>query len=245
VYQATPTEAAVMAEWGYAKGWRHPYLLVDTSYEYTRSVCDLFEQAWDGLAGPGAIAGKSTFLNSDPSVASQVTAVNGHQEADVVVICSFPPGGASAVRQLRTGGVDLPLLGVAAFDGRYWLDAVPDLSDFFYPTMVASAGDDPNPAVNAFLSAVKPAGGPVYALVGYEIVETVKLGIERAGTTEGVALAKAIETFSDEPFLAGPTTYSAECHIPLGRAMATMQIQGGTPSFVEYVTPTSVPPSPC
>jgi branched-chain amino acid transport system substrate-binding protein len=245
VYQATPTEAAVIAEWGYGQGWRRPYLVVDTSFEYTKSICDLFEESWVALAGPGSVAGRSTFLNTDPSIASQVTAVNGAEDADVVVMCSFPPGGASAVRQLRTGGVDLPILGAAPFEGTYWLEAVPGLDDFFYASMASSAGDDPNPAVNSLLAAARPAGGGVYVLVGYSAVQTITRGIQLAGTTEGVALAHAIETFTDEPLLVGPTTYATECHIPLGRPMALMQIQAGRPSLLEYVTPSELPASPC
>jgi branched-chain amino acid transport system substrate-binding protein len=246
VYQGTPTEAAVMAEWGFNdKQWKRPYLLADTSIEYSKSVCDLFEQAWTDVAGPDSIAGKSTFLSSDPSIASQVSAINGASDADVLVLCSYPPGGASAIRQVRTGGIDLPILGVAAYDGTFWLEAVPDLSDFYYPTMVSSAGDDPSAAVNEFLAAAKPAGGAIYALFGYEIVETLKIGVEKAGTTEGKALAAAIETFTDEPFLVGPTSYTTECHIPLGRNMAMLEIQGGTPKFLEYVTPKALPESPC
>jgi branched-chain amino acid transport system substrate-binding protein len=246
VFQGTPTEAAVMAEWGFsAQGWRRPYLLGDTTFEYTKSVCELFEQAWTTLAGPQSIAGRSKFANGDPSIAGQVSDIAGADDADVIVLCSYPPGGASAIRQIRSGGIDLPIIGSAAFDGSYWLEAVPDLSDFYHPTMVASAGDDPNAAVNEFLAAAKPAGGPVYALVGYEIVETVALGVERAGTTDGAALARAIESFTDEPFLVGPTTYTPECHIPLGRPMAVMQVQAGTPSFLEYVTPTALPKTAC
>jgi branched-chain amino acid transport system substrate-binding protein len=246
VYQGTPTEAAVMAEWGFStKGWKHPYLLADTSIEYSKSVCELFEQAWNKVAGAGSIAGKGTFLNSDPSIASQVSAINGASNADVLVLCSYPPGGASAIRQIRTGGIDLPILGVAAYDGTFWLEAVPDLSDFYYPTMVSSAGDDPSAAVNEFLAAAKPAGGAIYALFGYEIVETLKLGVEKAGTTEGKALAAAIETFTDEPLLVGPTTYTTDCHIPLGRNMAMLEIQAGKPKFLEYVTPKELPESPC
>ena len=30
--------------------------------------------------------------------------------------------------------------------------------------------------------------------------------------------------FTDEPFLVGPTTYTTDCHIPLGRPMALVQI---------------------
>lgn len=244
VYQGTQTEAAVMAEWGYnTQGWSNAFLLVDTSIEYSTSLCDLFEQTWTSLGG--SIAGEASFLNSDPSIASQVSEIENATDADVVIMCSYPPGGASAVRQLRTEGIELPIFGGAAYDGTFWLEAIPDLSDFYHPAMVGTALDDPNPAVNAFLDAVDPAGGAIYSLFGYLTVETIQLGVERAGTTDGEALAEAIESFDEEPLLVGPTTYSDECHIPIGRNMAIMEIQDGSPSFVEYVTPSEVPQAPC
>lgn len=243
VFQGTQTEAAAMAEWGYnQQGWRNAYLLEDTSIEYSKALCDLFEQSWTELGG--AVAGRSSFLNGDPSIANQVTDVRGAQ-ADVVLVCSYPPGGASAIRQLRTGGVTLPLFGGAGFDGTFWLEAIPDLSDFYHPAMVSSAGDDPNPAVNEFLSSVDVSGGTIYALFGYEIVETIRRGVEIAGTTEGAALAEAIESFGDEDLLVGPTTYSTECHIPVGRPMAILEIQEGAASFVETVEPSVLPDAPC
>jgi branched-chain amino acid transport system substrate-binding protein len=243
VFQGTQTEAAVMAEWAYnEQGWRNAYLLEDTSIEYSKALCELFEESWTQLGG--TVAGRSTFLNSDPSIANQVTDVRG-ADADVVLVCSYPPGGASAIRQLRTGGVDLPLFGGAGFDGTFWLEAIPDLSDFYHPAMVSSAGDDPNEEVNTFLSEVDASGGTIYALFGYEIIETIRRGVEIAGTTEGEALAEAIESFSDEEFLVGPTSYSAECHIPVGRPMTILEIQGGDASYLDLVEPSAIPEAPC
>lgn len=243
VFQGTQTEAAAMAEWGYnTQEWRNAYLLEDTSIEYSKALCRLFEESWTTLGGD--VAGRSTFANDDPSIANQVTDARG-SDADVVVVCSYPPGGASAIRQLRTGGIDAPLFGGAGFDGTFWLEAIPDLSDFYHVAMVSSAGDDPNEDVNAFLEDVKASGGTIYALFGFLIIDTIRRAIEEAGTTEGTELAAAIESFDDEDLLVGPTTYSAECHIPVGRPMAVLEIQNGKPSFVESVTPSAVPDAPC
>jgi branched-chain amino acid transport system substrate-binding protein len=164
----------------------------------------------------------------------------------VVILCSYPPGGASAVRQLRTGGVDLPILSGSAFDGTFWLKSTPDLSNFYYPVMVSSALDDPNPKVNAFVKGVKAPGGTVYALFGYEIVETIARGVQKAGgSSDGPALTKAIESFRNEPFLVGATSYSTNCHIPVGRKMAMMQIQKGKPHYMYDLKPKKIPPAPC
>jgi len=163
----------------------------------------------------------------------------------VVILCSYPPGGASAVRQLRAGGVNLPILGGGAFDGTFWLKSTPNLSNFYYPVMVSSAGDDPSPKVNAFIKSVKAPAGTVYALFGYEIVETIAKGIAKAGTADGPALAKAIESFRNVPLLVGPTSYGTNCHQPVGRRMAMMQIQNGKPHFLFNTKPKKVPPAAC
>jgi branched-chain amino acid transport system substrate-binding protein len=240
VFQGTPTEVAVMGGYAVSKHWKHPYLLKDTSIAYSKDVCDFYKKVPAGAS----IAGEATFKNSDASIASQVGAIR-KSNADVVILCSYPPGGASAVRQLRAGGVNVPILGGGAFDGTFWLKSTPNLSNFYYPVMVSSAGDDPNPKVNAFIKSVKAPAGTVYALFGYEVVETIAAGIRKAHTADGPALAKAIESFHNEPFLVGPTSYSTNCHQPVGRRMAMMAIQNGKPHFLFNTTPKKVPPAPC
>lgn len=246
VYQGTPSESVALSQLAYAdQGLRHPYLLEDTSIQYSKSLCDEFSKAWEKMAGPGTIAGKDTFKNSDPSVASQISKIKAAAATDFVVLCSYPPGGASAIRQLRTAGVNLPIYGGSAFDGTFWTEAVPDLTNFYHAAMVSSGGDDPNAAVNTFLSTVKFSGSASYALFGELVIETIAKGVEKAGTADGPALAKAIESFKDEPLLVGPTTYSATCHAPIERQMAMLKIDKGKASYVKAVKLTGVPDTAC
>jgi branched-chain amino acid transport system substrate-binding protein len=242
VYNGTPTESAVLAQFTKTKGWKRPYLLRDTSIAYSKDVCDYYKKA---LPAGITVAGESDFKSSDPSIATQIGDVR-KSNADVVVVCSYPPGGASAVRQIRTGGVNIPILGGGAFDGTFWLKSIPNLSNFYYDAMVSSALDDPNPKVNQFIKSVKAPGGTIYALFGYEIVETIAKALAKdGGKKDGPALAKAIESFKNTPLLVGPTTYSKNCHIAVGRQMAMIAIQNGKPHFLSYTKPKKVPPAPC
>src|SRR5262249_15144543 len=60
----TGKEAAAWAERMYAKGFRHPYLLNDTTIAYDTTWCSYFKQRWSQLAGSKSITGEDTFKNS-------------------------------------------------------------------------------------------------------------------------------------------------------------------------------------
>ena len=57
--------------------------------------------------GDGAgIVGSDTFKNDDASIASQITRIKAlPKEPDAIMLCSYAPGGASAVRQIRAAGI--------------------------------------------------------------------------------------------------------------------------------------------
>jgi len=249
-FQGTPTEAAAMAQLTRELGFGRPYLLQDVATQYSKTMCETFEQIWRG--GGGAIAGRDTFKQGDASLAGQVTRLQSQQRnADAVVLCSFPPTGASAVKQLRDGGVDVPIVSGVAFDGDYWLEGLSDLDDFYNVSIGSIHGDDPSPQRRRFLEDYERLHGEeppsaLYPILGYSAVETLARGIEKAGSTEGEKLRRAIETFRDEPLLAGPTTYTADCHIPLGREMIALRTENGKGAYSDItVQPDRLPPSPC
>lgn len=243
------TESAVMAEFAYNdKGWRKPYILQDTTIEHTTLACDYFEQRWKELAGEDSVAGKDTFQNADASIASQITRVR-NSDADFIAICSFNPGAASAVRQVRGAGVDLPMIGPVSFDGDYWLDAVPNLSDFYHTAFGSIYGDDPNPKVNELFEKYQENTGErapsAFPLLGYGSVQAYAKAVEQAGTTDPAAVKEALESFTDEELILGPTTYTPDCHVAVGRGMVVVEIQGGEGHAVDYFTPESVPETIC
>jgi branched-chain amino acid transport system substrate-binding protein len=246
-YAGSPTEGAIGAQYGYdTQGWRSAYLLCDQFVEYSKILCEAFETRWTELGG--TIGGKDTFVQSDPSIAAQVTRL-GTTRPDVVLLASFP-GGSPALKELRAA-YDGPVLLAAAFAGTFWLEATPNLSNTWVPAVGSSYGDDPRAEMNEFFEQFEQTTGAAalvdtYPILGYSLVQTIAKGIEEAGTTDGEELARALETFQDEELLAGPTTYTTECHVPVGRSMLIIQYEDGTPSSTgEFVEPESVPSYPC
>jgi branched-chain amino acid transport system substrate-binding protein len=82
--------------------------------------------------------------------------------------------------------------------------------------------------------------------MGYAAIQTIAKGLEKTGgKADGAALEKALETFKDEPLISGPTTYTAQCHIPVGRPLQVVEIKAGRASYVGVVKPTKIPKAPC
>ena len=101
-----------------------------------------FQQTWEALGG--TIAGCADFKNEDESVATQVNELKG-SDADAVTMCSYPPGGAAAIDQIRAAGIDVPIAASSAFDGTFWLKGISN-TDGIYTSLNGSAYDPANEA---------------------------------------------------------------------------------------------------
>ena len=80
-------------------------------------------------------------------------------DADAVVMASYPPGGAAAIKQIQAAGIDVPILGGSSFDGTFWLKGIPDPGKI-YATSNGSAYDPPDRA-SARLFKVSNATGSI------------------------------------------------------------------------------------
>lgn len=242
---AAETESSGGAEWAFkTKKWRNAYILTDTTVQYLKSWGQGFEDRWKGMGGK--VVGKDTFLNADASIAAQITRIKAlPKPPDVIAMPSFPPGGASAIRQMRAAGINSPIIGCVAFDGTYWLNAVPGLKNFYVTDYGSYTGNDSDPKINMlYRKYVRKAKAPPaisYYIRGYGAMQALALGIQKAGTTKGSTLSRTLETFKDEPFITGPTTFTKEFHISFKQAVTITAIAGGKPKFVARLVPTKVP----
>lgn len=240
-------QGATMAEWSHAKrDAREAYVLLDTTIEYNKGICKGFEWMFPTLDG-ASIAGSDTFKNDDASIAGQISAIKAlPEEPDVIMLCSYMPGAAAAVRQIRAAGINSLILNGSAVDGSYWLDATPDLSNFVVPVQGSIYGDDPRPEVEAFNVAYEKATGArpasQYAYPGYVLIDLWAKAVERAGTVEGATVTAELEKMQDEPTIFGPRSFSAAMHHQNTAPMQIVEITGGKPARVdEWRISTPVP----
>ena len=241
------TDGAVSAEWAYEDmGYRTGYILLDDTTDYDKDQCRGFEQRWEELGGE--IVGSDTFKNTDTSIAPQVSRILELDEApDVISLCSYTPGGAVAVKQLRDAGIDSAIVNNGAMDGDYWFaESMPDLSDVYVLSSVSIHGNDPSPEVNDFVTAYTEREGSAppngFAYFGYAAVLALADAVETAGSTDGEGVATALEAFDQHPVAGIETTFSPDLHIDPARAERILQIQNGEFSVAAVRSVESAPP---
>jgi branched-chain amino acid transport system substrate-binding protein len=245
---ASQAQGALLAEWAYNdQGWRTAYVLLDNTIAYTQSLCASMGARWKELAGDEGLLGEDTFLNSDASIAAQVTRITSlPEQPDVIFFCSYAPGGPSAIRQLRAAGIESAILTGESLDGDYWIGTVPDLSNFYVVNYGSKYGDDPDPAVNDFFKRFEERfGRPAdvsYGLRGYSAVQAWANAANEAGSLSGADVAAVLDTFSEEPLVIGPTTYTPELHIQTTRPMTIVGVTDGKFAAVGRFTVESHPP---
>jgi len=228
---------AVMAAYAMKAGLKNAYVLTDKGLESMITQCGAFTEAWKEKGG--TIVGSNTFNNTDPSIAPEITQI---QQANpgFLVACTFPPGGASALRQIRAAGLDLPIISGDGLDGTEWVKAVPTISDLWIVAHASIFGGSPE--IAQILKEYKatyhssPTGG--FAITGYStgqvIVEALK---KNGGSAEGESLKNVLNEFTEFPTANGPVTFTPETHIQLERPLPVIRFTNGKPAYVETVEP--------
>lgn len=231
-------EGAVMADWGFhKKSLKKGYMLVDETIEYNKSVCAGYN--WQFKQDTGTVVGQDTFKGLDPTISSQITRLSEairNDGVDHVMLCSTNPGAASAVRQLRAAGMNLPIFSATAMDGTYWLNSTPGLKDFYLPSQ-ALAVDDPRPAVNEIAAAfAKKYGKPPttqYAYPIYAFLDLWAKAVTEAKTAEAAPVVAILNKSDNVPTVLGPRTFTPKLHIQTSEPMFVMSYADGKEAPVE------------
>ncbi|HEX5376287.1 MAG TPA: ABC transporter substrate-binding protein [Solirubrobacterales bacterium] len=241
-FSAYPTilsEASANASFLRARGIKRPFLFRDTAIIYGKADCSGFQQAWERLGG--TIAGSVDFKNEDTSIASQVSQLK-KSDADAVMMCSYPPGGAAAVKQIRAAGIDLPIMAAGTFDGTYWLKGISNTEDI-YVALNGSAYDPPDPAAAKLFEKLERAGVDTdvssVLLSAYAAGQLIIKAIEETGSVDGNVLADALEARPHKTVI-GKIGYTEDSHFTNG-SWPIYVFANGEPKLLTELTPDFVP----
>ncbi len=238
-YPSVLSEASADATFLHEKGIKHPFLFRDTAIIYGKAYCAGFQQSWEHLGG--SISGSVDFKNEDESVASQVSQLK-KSNADAVVMCSYPPGGAAAVKQVRDAGVEVPIMGTGSFDGTYWLKGISNTKDI-YLALNGSSYDPPNETAAKLYKKLEKAGVNTdvssVLLSAYAAGQLITDAIKETGGVDGNALADALEAKPHKTVL-GKISYSKDFHYANSNWPIYVFVNG-KPKLVTTINPHFLP----
>lgn len=232
-----PTQGSIAAEFMFNhQNWTKVWSLLDNTLVFFTQMHKSFVARYEELGGQ--IVGSDTFQQQDPQIGPQITSLKSlTPQPDALILFTYQPGLAQVLRQIRAAGINQPVFGSCDFDGTFWHETVPNVKDVFFEAY-GNIQEDPNPKVNQFFKTfASVSGGPpptAAALTGYSIVQAWALAVNKAGTIDGDAVAKALESFRDVPLLVGPTSFTPQYHWQTNRSMSILEVT--KPNTIQFVT---------
>jgi branched-chain amino acid transport system substrate-binding protein len=239
------TMSAAAAQFAIEQGWTNAATIIDSSTEYTQSLGDYFKETYEHLGG--TLVSEDTYVMGDMQLNAQIQRLKELPEPPQVIFLSTNmPDYAMMVRELRAAGLDMPLLGGDAMDTADFYPAVgPELGNNIFISTHGFLGPEAGEATAEYLRLYEEKdGGPpetVFAIMGWDVIYVLADAIERAGTTDGPALAKALEEGTYE-MLSGNLDWAdaAGGHAPSKEAFI-LEVKDGQPTFVQRLKPDWTP----
>lgn len=241
-FSANPSllsEASAGATFLHERGIKRPFLFRDTAYLYGKADCSAFQQAWEHLGG--TIDGSVDIKITDELFDAQVSQLK-ESDADAVIMCSSPPGGAAAIKQIRAAGIDIPILGPSGFDGTFWVKGISNTEDIYF-TSNGSIYDPPDPATAKLLEKLDRAGVntdvSTNLLAAYAAGQLIVDAMKETGSVNGDVLADALEA-KPHKTIVGNVSYTKDNHYPT-RIWPVYVLSDGKPKLVTKVKPRFIP----
>lgn len=240
--------SAAAAEYAYNElGWRTAYVVADTSIDYSLSLGDYFTEHFTTLGGE--VVGSDTYLQGDADFGAQIQRIQAlESEPDGLFISSYAPDLGTIVRQTRAAGITTPIFGGDTYDdSEFWAVVGPELGNDIYFATHGWLGPEAGDALPDFIARYQAKFGQdpatAFTLTGWDSIQIFAQAMEAAGSTDGAAVAQAMEEMTFD-LLSGHLdwTPAAEGHQPL-KEVAIVQLQGGEASFLGWIAPEN-PPAP-
>ena len=243
------TMSATAAEFAYNEmGWKTAYVVTDQIIAYTRSLSEYFLVHFDAIGGK--ILLEDTYTNGDNDFSAQLARLKALDEKpDVIFISSYGIDIALITKALREAGITAPILGGDSYDDPSVWEALGTKfgSDIYFVTHTWMGSAEGHPDMPEFVKLYTDYHGSApdtaFVATGWDTVMLFAQAAEIAGTTDGAAVAKALED-NEFNLLTGDLDYSnaADGHYPY-KAAALVALTEGNPSFLGWRNPEN-PPAP-
>ncbi len=239
------TMGAAAAQYASEQGWKTAYVVTDDFIQYTKDLGEYFTKAWE--AGGGTILYQEKYTQGAADFSAQLARMKAlPQQPDFYYISSYMPDLGLIIRTMREAGITQPILGGDSYDDPGLFKALgPEYGNNIVFATHTWVSPDTSPQMKQFLDAYQAKfGGPpeaMWAATGWDVVHILAGAMEKAGSTDGAAMAKAMEDNTWD-LLTGtlkwePASKGHETH----KQAAMVKLVDGKPEFIGWLLPKSQP----
>jgi branched-chain amino acid transport system substrate-binding protein len=242
------TMGAAAAEYAYKdRGWKTVYVVTDDFLSYTTSLSQYFIAHFNSLGG--TVIEEDHYTQGDGDFAAQLERIRAlDPQPDFLYFSSYMPDLAMMVQMVRDAGINLPIVGGDSYDDPGFFSALgPTYGSDIYFVTHSWMGPEATQDMSRFLKLYETKYGEppdtAFVATGWDVVMILAQSMEKAQTTDGARVAKAMEEI-EFTLLTGKLDWSTadQGHAPNIEA-ALVQIQNGAPSFIGWGKPEN-PPAP-
>jgi branched-chain amino acid transport system substrate-binding protein len=215
-------------------GLRRAALLIDATAPYSVGLAEYFEKTFKTLGGE--IVATQKYSGVDTDFRAQLTAIRA-AKPDCIFLPGYYVAAGLVAKQAKQLGLTATLLGGDGFEAPQLLEIGGDaMEGVYYSTHFAT--ENTGAASRAFVAAYRKQTGKTpngLSALTYDAVKLAADAITRAGTTEPVALRRALASTKDFPGVTGRTTINAARDADKEAAIIT--VKHGKLTFVETIRP--------
>jgi branched-chain amino acid transport system substrate-binding protein len=227
------------------RGWKTAYVVTDQFIAYTKSLSKYFVEHFKAIGGEVIL--EDTYTNGDNDFSAQLSRLQAlGQKPDVIFISSYGTDIAVMIRALREVGYDAPVLGGDSYDDPAIHEALGEkLGNEIYFVTHTWMGPESHADMPKFIELYKEMHGEApdtsFVATGWDTVMLMAEAVKMAGSTDGAAVAKALEE-GEFKLLTGDLSYknAEEGHAP-DKAAVLIELKAGTPQFLGWRRPESIP----
>ncbi len=218
---------------------RNVVVWTDNSMDFTKALSKFFKQRFKELGGKLVL--EDFFMMGDKDFSAQIARLKAASpKPDAVFISAIPNEAGLTVKQIREAGLSLAIVSGDGFDTEL-VTTVPGpklANDVYFSTHTYR--EDTRPEVVAFIKAYeKEYGRPpenAFAPLGFDAVGLIANAIKKAGTTEKVALRKALAATMGYKAVTGEISYTRPSGVPM-KAVAIIGVKNGKYDLLETWVP--------
>lgn len=212
-------QAYAMADFAYkALKARNAAMWTNESTDFTRALARYFKEHFVALGGK--IVDEQLFKSGQKDLSAMVRRLKKlSPQPDVVFISGNPEDAVPTIQQIRDSGIKLPILSGDGFDTDL-LTVLPkpqEAEGVYFATHAYF--ESKRPEVVAFVKAYKEAYGKApensFAALGFDAVNLLANAIERAGSTNSRAVAKALAETRGFKGVTGDISFTRPSRAPI------------------------------